>query len=90
MFIYGGIIGAIIGFVIGMLYQNDLTPGVLQRLVISTGLAALLPALPLIALRDGDWLGTGLIILTLMIVSGIMPAITTTRRKSRNIGKELS
>lgn len=76
---YSGAIGVVIGFIVGLLYAAGLSLGFLKRLLISIGLTALVSLLLTVALGVDDWLRQAQVVGFLVLISGILPAITTGR-----------
>jgi uncharacterized membrane protein YeaQ/YmgE (transglycosylase-associated protein family) len=80
--LYSSAIGAIVGFIVGRLYANGRRVGFFKRLLINIGLSAFVSSLLLIAFgaKDADaWLRQAQIAGFLVLISGILPAITTGR-----------
>jgi uncharacterized protein involved in response to NO len=87
--IFGGAIGVVVGFIIGLLYSNGLHVGFFKRLSISSGLTAFASALLMITFGSHDWLRDAQIVGFLVLISGILPAVTTGRLYSGNEQSEV-
>lgn len=88
--VYSGAIGVIIGFIVGLLYATGLRVGFLKRLLISSGLTALLSLLLTIVLGADDWLRQAQVVGFLVLITGILPAVTTGRLYPVNQQSEVS